>query len=216
METTREYFVSRTLKDISPSERNPVAIKLSLLLESFQQFYHAFRSLKSKNLSLHEKLLEATKVKERLEAELHRMRLDRLQRNPTHGLIPYFAGSADDRAIELEAKKAEVEALKRSYVRSEQRCKQLVVVTQQWALECEDKVKLIHLQEQQLKDTRAEMAQLEKRVNKYKKFWVESKAGGVGECGDDGKVSDFQFEELRTELAMRRELYNMVRLYTVF
>ena len=115
----------------------------------------------------------------------------------------------------MEAKTAEAEALKRSYTRSEQRCKQLVVVTQQWALECEDKVKLINVQDMELKGVKEEIEQLERRVTKYKKFWVEYKkeGGGGGGGGGEGeeKESDLQFEELRNELAFRRELYDMVR-----
>ena len=217
MENTRDYFSTRALKDLSPSEHNPVSIKLSFLLESFQQLYHAFRSFKSKNLSLHEKLLEAVKSKEKAELVLRQARSNRLQVGHPMLLKPNNprVNPWGDQARELEAKLAEVEALKRSYVRSEQRCKQLVVVTQQWALECEDKVKLINLQEEEVKSLKEQVEQLDRRVTKYKKFWVEYRGGAGGGAttgGDeDGRATDLQFEELRNELAMRRELYDMVR-----
>jgi len=205
---------------VIPSEHNPVSIKLSFLLESFQQFYNAFRSFKSKNLSLHEKLLEAMKSKEKAELALKHARSNRLQvgkpmmAKPNASVAPW----GGDQTRELEKKQAEVEALRRAYVRSEQRCKQLVVVTQQWALECEDKVKLINLQEEEVKTLKEQAELLERRVAKYKKFWVDYRggvgggaSGGGGGPGEDGRATDLQFEELRNELAMRRELYNMVR-----
>ena len=97
-------------------------------------------------------------------------------------------------------------------------------VTQQWSLECDEKLRLIQHHEREADRFRKEAEQLQKeagllegRVSKYKKFWLENKdvlglgagVGGAG-VGGGGRVSDAQFEELRSELACRRELYDQV------
>jgi molybdopterin converting factor small subunit len=111
------------------------------------------------------------------------------------------------RASKLEEELKQVKTLQEAYSRSEERCIQLVEVTQQWAIECDEKVKVIHLLEKEAEQLKVTVQQLESRVSKYKKFWMDTKDAPK----DVGKVSDVQFEELRTELAMRRELYDQVR-----
>ena len=91
-----------------------------------------------------------------------------------------------------------------AYIRSEERCKQLVEVTQQWAIECDEKVRFIHALEKETSDLKTHLQQLDARVSRYKKFWMENKDL------PRGRVSDYQFDELRSELAFRRELYDQV------
>lgn len=99
-----------------------------------------------------------------------------------------------------------MEPLQLAYVGSEERCKQLVEVTQQWAIECDEKLRYIQMLEKEGEKLRGQLQQQEARVSKYKKFWMENKEAVVSA----GKVSDYQFEELRSELACRRELYDQV------
>ena len=98
----------------------------------------------------------------------------------------------------------QVNPLQRAYMRSEERCKQLVEVTQQWSIECEEKLKVIKMLEKEAEQLKAQIQQLEGRVTKYKKYWMDTKDMQMG------RVSDVQFEELRSELASRRQLYDQV------
>ena len=96
-----------------------------------------------------------------------------------------------------------------AYIRSEEFCKQLVEVTQQWAIECDKKVRFIHALEKETSDLKTfdlktHLQQLDARLSKNKKFWMENKDL------PRGRVSDYQFDELRSELAFRRELYDQV------
>ncbi len=100
--------------------------------------------------------------------------------------------------------KHQLEQVQNAYARSEERCKQLVEVTQQWALECDEKMKLVRIEEKTVQQLTGEMEQAERRVEKYKKYWMDTKDL------PRGRVSDSQFEELRSEMALRRELYDQV------
>ena len=54
---------------------------------------------------------------------------------------------------------------------------------------------------------KGDIQQLEVRVARYKKFWMDNKDTPRGRVGGESS----QFEELRGELVMRRELYDQVR-----
>ena len=146
------------------------------------------------NQSLYERFDEVTERNKILEAELSRFEGDRHHHRDAN---PRSDLTTDKLMLEkmryLESTVAEVEAVKRSYARSEQRCKQLVVLTQQWSIECDEKVRLICLQDEELKELTGQVAALERRVDKYKKFWMENKD-----------------EPVASEVALRRELYDPV------
>ena len=97
-----------------------------------------------------------------------------------------------------------LESLERAYANTEERCKQLVEVTQQWSAECADKDRLIAVQATQIELLQAELEKTEKRLTKYKKHWIATKDA------PPQRASDAQFEELRLELACRRELHDQV------
>lgn len=59
-----------------------------------------------------------------------------------------------------------------------------------------------------MEQLKGDIQQLEMRVTRYKKFWLDTKDMPRGRVGGD---SSSQFEELRGELALRRELYDQVR-----
>ena len=101
----------------------------------------------------------------------------------------------------LKAKVLEIEPLKRALARSEERNKQLVGVTQQWAIECQEKDAHIAGLETQVQQFKQERELFKKKLVKYKKQ-------ASVERGQ--KVSDTQFEELREELGYRRELHDKV------
>lgn len=201
-----DYFSARVLKDLTLSEHSPASMNCSLLLDSFQQFFHVFKSLKTNNRSLYERFDNVTKRNKTLEAELHRYGgARRFEASPRSDL------NAADYQLKakmrhLEGRVAEVEAVKRSYARSEQRCKQLVVLTQEWGMECDQKDKLIGLQDEEVKQLSSQVVSLGRRLSKYKRFWVDHM-----DSPNDGRwVKGSQFEELSSELAMRRELYDQV------
>ena len=120
----------------------------------------------------------------------------------------------------------QIEPLKRALAKSEDRNKQLVDVTQQWAIECQEKDNQIAVRDSQIRELRAEVDQMKqqllnvkkhnkelltdreqfkKKISKLKKQLNSSSEGTRGD-----RVSDSQFEELRVELAYRRELYDQV------
>jgi len=95
----------------------------------------------------------------------------------------------------------ELEPLKRALARSEERNKQLVEITQQWEIECQEKDSHIAVLETQIQQYRQERELFKKKLAKYKK---------QASVDREQKVSDSQFEELRDELGYRRELYDKV------
>jgi len=95
----------------------------------------------------------------------------------------------------------ELEPLKRALARSEERNKQLVEITQQWEIECQEKDSHIAILETQNQQFRQERELFKKKLAKYKK---------QASVDREQKVSDSQFEELRDELGYRRELYDKV------
>lgn len=237
-EEARDYFPAEVVKSVSPSLGNPACLKLSVLLEGFQQLIRAFGSLKQENWSLQRKgrmYDELARKFRALESKMTQMqqaggcghsnatphqmgisdtnatvyRYGHSNATPWNAAPPQMPASSDTNAA-LRRKVAELEEqakpLKQAYTRSEERCVQLVEVTQQWAIECEEKVRMIELLEKEAEQLKVAIQQLEPRVTKYKKYWMETK-----DAPRVGKVSDGQFEELRTELAMRRELYDQVR-----
>ncbi|XP_064396529.1 uncharacterized protein LOC135343499 [Halichondria panicea] len=86
-------------------------------------------------------------------------------------------------------------SLRSTLEKSEERCKQLVVVTQQWALECGDKDKAISIYEAETKQLKDVIVQLEKRIGKYKRYWQDNRS----------------LEEMRTEVEQRKILHDKVR-----
>ena len=120
----------------------------------------------------------------------------------------------------------QAEPLRRTLAKSEDRNKQLVDVTQQWAIECQEKENQIAVRDSQIRELRGEIdpqkqrllslenrikeltserEQLKKRVSKLKK-----QLSSASERCREERVGDSQFEELRVELSHRRELYDQV------
>lgn len=194
----RDFFPAEVVKGILPNEHNPVELKLSVILESFRQFYQAAEGLKRENQSLQmkAKMFEEVVKKNRiLESKLYQQHAQALT-------VPAASPDPPEKTADLEK---QIGLLQNAYTRSEDRCKQLVDVTQQWAIECGEKVNLINVLEKEIEQLKADVESLDNRVAKYKRYWVETK----DQARD--KVSDSQFEELRSELASRRELYDQVR-----
>lgn len=238
-EEARDYFPAEVVKSVTPSLGNPARLKLSVVLEAFQQFIRAFGSLKQENLSLQRKgrmYNELARKFRALESKMMQMQqaggcghsnatphqmgvsdtnaaMYKYGGTPPWNATPPQMPATSDTNAALRRKVAELEEqirlakpLKQAYTRSEERCVQLVEVTQQWAIECEEKIRMIEFLEKEADQLKVAIQQLEPRVAKYKKYWMETK-----DAPRAGKVSDGQFEELRMELAMRRELYDQVR-----
>ena len=106
----------------------------------------------------------------------------------------------------LKKQVMELEPLKRALARSEERNKQLVEVTQQWAIECQEKDSHIAVVETQYQQIRQERELFKKKLAKYKR---------QASVDREQKVPDCQFEELREELGYRRELYDKVWMAAV-
>ena len=210
LESASDYFPAEIIKGIIPSSSNPASMRLSVILEAFQQYFHAFEQMRKENQSLQRKAKmfdEVLKKNKLLEAKLKQMQ-------SSGQFSPICVNLSDDvtsqgrvmqeKIADLEEQMRQVEPLQKAYIRSEERCKQLVEVTQQWAIECDEKVNLIKVYEEENKQLKSQVEQLERRVAKYKKFWTDTKDQ------PKRKVPDSQFEELRNELAFRRELYDQV------
>ena len=196
LDNVRDYFPAEAIKTVVPNPNDPIPLKLSVILDAFQQFLDHFENMKAENQILRQKLeIENESTELRSQDEFY----------PNSQWCSDISESATKKRIaDLEEQLEQVEPLQKAYIRSEERCKQLVEVTQQWALECEEKIQLICVFETEVNQLKGEMEELEKRVAKYKKFWIMSKEHS------NGRVNDSQFEELRNELAMRRELYDKV------
>lgn len=251
-EEARDFFPTEVVKSVTPNLDNPVHLKLSVILEAFQQFIRAYDNLKRENLSLQRKgrmYDELSRKFRALESKMSQMQqqagrcghsnatppeipglvansgTNAVQGcghnratpswnapppwNATHppvDLSPDTSAALQKKVAELEEQVKLAEPLQQAYERSEERCVQLVEVTQQWAIECEEKVRMIEFLEKEAEEQKVVVQQLDARVAKYKKYWMETK-----DLPKTEKVSDAQFEELRMELAMRRELYDQVR-----
>lgn len=212
-EECRDFFPSNIVKSVQPNPNNPTPLKLSVILEAFQQFMRGFEALKKENQSLQRKgrtYDELFKKYRILEEKLNQTRSENQQQGK-NGISHTEHSATLEKIVRLEAMIADqeeqlrqVSPLQRAYMRSEDRCKQLVEVTQQWSIECEEKLKVIKMLEKEAEQLKAQIQQLDGRVAKYKKYWIDTKDVQMG------RVSDAQFEELRSELASRRQLYDQV------
>lgn len=247
-EEARDFFPAEVIKGVMPNSSDPVALKVSVLLEAFQQFLRAFDSLKRENVSLqrrakmYDELVRKNRI---LETKLNQMQAGQYGIAPVQGGTSPSETAMREKIADLEEQLKQVgtasnvyttedrrqgihihlltnsllerfyyntvylnfiqvESLQKAYIRSEERCKQLVEVTQQWAIECEEKLQLIQVLEKETEQLKTQNQQLDVRVTKYKKYWSDTKDL------PKGRVSDSQFEELRSELASRRELYDQV------
>ena len=202
----RDYFPADVIRNVIPNPSNPTPLKLSVVLEAFQQFFGKFQALLRENQSLqrrgrmYDDLFKKYRI---LEEKLAKSRLDQTSGHNglTHG---HATDLMKQKIAELQEQLRQVGPLQRAYARSEDRCKQLVEVTQQWSIECEGKMKVVRILEKEVEQLKAQVQHLEGRVNKYKKYWADTKDLHLG------RATDAQFEELRSELASRRLLYDQV------
>ena len=199
-QSIREYFPAEFLKGVNPSAEHLIPLRLSVLLDAFQQLFHKYKKLLQDNESMQSKLKclpELAQQKSTLEAKL----------KENEGAVgPSSKGAASQHDVRYKLQR--LESLERAYANTEERCKQLVEVTQQWSAECADKDKLIAVQATQIEQLTSELDNTQKRLNKYKKHWIATKDA------PPQRVPDAQFEELRLELACRRELHDQVGFQT--
>ena len=182
----RDYFPAQLLEGVNPSADHFVPMRLSVLLDAFQQLFQKYTKLAEDSETLHGKL---------------------------EGCLSAIHSSCPRQSVNLskgnevpQDKLKRLESIQRALANSEERCQQLVVVTQQWSAECADKDKLIAVQATQIGQLKDECDKIQKKMNKYKKHWMATKDA------ETKRVSDSQFEELRLELACRRELHDQVCL----
>lgn len=203
-QSIREYFPAEFLKSVNPSVEHLLPLKLSVLLDAFQQFFQKYKMLLQDNESMQSKLKclsELVQQKSILEAKLR-------EREGAVGpsSSPFNKGVASQHDVRYKLQR--LESLERAYANTEERCKQLVEVTQQWSAECADKDKLIAVQATQVEQLTSELDKTQKRLSKYKKHWIATKDA------PPQRAPDAQFEELRLELACRRELHDQVGFQT--
>ena len=129
-ESIREFFPAESIKGMPVT--SPQSIRLSLLLEAFQQHTRKMNDMSERNQSLEHMVTDLSARIAYLEAQLSAQKGERQMEEM----------SGDDGCNGQTEVVDKVESLQRSYCKSEERCKQLVVVTQQWAIECEDKDKV--------------------------------------------------------------------------
>lgn len=212
LQSLREYFPADFLKGVNPSAEHLVPLRLSVLLDAFQQLCQKYLKLVKDNESLQEKLRllpEIIKQKSTLEAQLREKEISSLPpSHPPSSSSSICAAKPSETSHTLREKLKRLESLERAYANTEERCKQLVVVTQQWSAECADKDKLIAVQTTQIEQLDAELDKTQRKLAKYKKHWAATK-----ETANTKRVSDAQFEELRLELVCRKELHNQVYNY---
>ena len=124
-DSIRDYFPAESIKGISVTSPHPV--RLSVLLDAFQQLMRKIKDITERNVLLEGRAGMVSDLMARI----------------TH-LETQLSGYKGDDGFkgQLDEGSKEIESLQRSYYRSEERCKQLVIVTQQWAIECEDKDKV--------------------------------------------------------------------------
>ena len=198
-QSIRDYFPAEFLKGVNPSADHLIPLRLSVLLDAFQQLFQKYRKLLQDNESMQSELKclpELVQQKSILEAKL---------RERESAVCPYSPSSKGvDSQHDVGYKLQRLQSLERAYANTEERCKQLVEVTQQWSAECADKDKLIAVQATEIGQLTGELDKTQKRLNKYKKHWIATKDA------PPQRVPDAQFEELRLELACRRELHDQV------
>ena len=180
----RDYFPAQLLEGVNPSADHFVPMRLSVLLDAFQQLFQKYTKLAEDNRSIGD--LSA----------IH------------SSCSPQSVNLSKGNEVSQDQLKR-LESIQRALANSEERCQQLVVVTQQWSAECADKDKLIAVQATQIGQLKDECDKIQKKMNKYKKHWMATKDA------ETKRVSDSQFEELRLELACRRELHDQVCLCMV-
>ena len=198
-QSIREYFPAELLKGVNPSVEHLVPLRLSVLLDAFQQLYQKYMNLVQNNESMENKLKclpNATELNSMSEAKASE-REDGLD-------LHSHSSKGAERRHDVSDKLQRLESLERAYANTEERCKQLVEVTQQWSAECADKDRLIAVQATQIEQLQTELEKTDKRLSKYKKHWIATKDA------PPQRASDAQFEELRLELACRRELHDQV------
>jgi hypothetical protein len=198
-QSIRDYFPAEFLKGVNPSAEHLIPLRLSVLLDAFQQLIQKYKKLLQDNESMQSELKclpEVVQQKSILEAEL---------REREGGTVTVQSHSSHDQHAVAGYKLQRLQSLERAYVNAEERCKQLVEVTQQWSAECADKDKLIAVQATQIEQVSGELDKTLKRLSKYKKHWIATK-----DAPPMQRVPDAQFEELRLELACRRELHDQV------
>ena len=205
-QSIRDYFPAEFLKGVNPSAEHLIPLRLSVLLDAFQQLFQRYRKLLRDNESMQTRLKclpELVQQKTVLEAKLRER----------EGVVqPYSPSSKGaESQHDVGCKLQRLQSLERAYVNAEERCKQLVEVTQQWSAECADKDKLIAVQATQIEQLTGELDKTQKRLNKYNKHWIATK-----DAPPPQRVPDAQFEELRLELACRRELHDQVGCQTKY
>lgn len=193
-QSIREYFPAEFVKGVNPSVDHLVPLRLSVLLDAFQQFCQRYMKL-VQDIELMQGKLKFIQQKSISEAKLREREI---------AIQASVSTSVQDSDLQHEDKLKRLESLKRAYASTEERCKQLVVVTQQWSAECADKDKLIAVQDKQIEQLTLELDKTQRKLTKYKKHWVATKDAAPR------RASDAQFEELRLELACRRELHDQV------
>ena len=204
-QSIREYFPAEFLKGVNPSVEHLVPLRLSVLLDAFQQLCQRYKQLLQDNESMQSKLKclpEVIQQKSILEAKLKERVI------ATGPYSPSTSSKGAESQHDVRHKLKRLESLERAYANTEERCKQLVEVTQQWSAECADKDKLIAVQSTQVDQLTAELDKIQKRLSKYKKHWMATKDA------PPQRAPDAQFEELRLELACRRELHDQVCFQT--
>lgn len=199
-QSIRDYFPAEFLKGVNPSAEHLIPLRLSVLLDAFQQLLQKYRKLLHDNESMQSELKslpELVQQKSTLEAKLREQ----------EGTLPPYSSSSKgaESQRDVRYKLQRLQSLERAYVNAEERCKQLVEVTQQWSAECADKDKLIAVQATQIEQVTGELDKTQKRLSKYKKHWIATK-----DAPPPKRAPDAQFEELRLELACRRELHDQV------
>lgn len=203
-QSIRDYFPAEFLKGVNPSAEHLIPLRLSVLLDAFQQLFQKYRKLLQDNESMQSELKclpELVQQKSILEAKL---------REREGAICPYSPPSKGaESQHDVRYKLQRLQSLERAYANTEERCKQLVEVTQQWSAECADKDKLIAVQTTEIGQLTGELDKTLKRLNKYKKHWIATKDA------PPQRAPDAQFEELRLELACRRELHDQVGFQTV-
>lgn len=202
-QSIREYFPAEFVKEVNPSVDHLVPLRLSVLLDAFQQFCQRYMKLVQDNDTMqgkHKFLPELIQQKSISEAKLREREI---------AIQTSVSPSLQDSSLQhdVSSKLMRLDSLERAYANVEERCKQLVVVTQQWSAECADKDKLIAVQDKQIEQLTAELDKTQRKLTKYKKHWVATKDAAPK------RASDTEFEELRLELACRRELHDQVSSY---
>ena len=201
-QSIREYFPAEFLKGVNPSAEHLIPLRLSVLLDAFQQLIQKYKKLIQDNESMQSELKclpELVQQNSILESELRER----------EGGTPSSKGAESQHAV-AGYKLQRLQSLERAYLNAEERCKQLVEVTQQWSAECADKDKLIAVQATQIEQVSGELDKTQRRLSKYKKHWIATK-----DAPPMQRVPDAQFEELKLELACRRELHDQVGFQTM-